>query len=465
MRKTDTVDKLHAREIDFRQVRVYRRENSSTYYTGLRVCGSVWTCPVCAAKVSERRKAKLQLAVDTHRAGGGGVSLLTLTVPHTPEHLPFELVDQVLRAFRSMGQGRNRWKQLIPGYIGFVRTLEVTHGSNGWHPHIHLLLFTESSIDLVVVRDLISSLWSRLVQKVGLLAPSEQRGCTLQDGSSASHYLTKWHIADEITKSTIKEGRQGGRTPWQLLADSMTGDKQAGRLFVDFSKAFKHRSQLQWSRGLIGLLESLYGVDLHELNAVDQELAAETVECKDRLVATIATSDWKLIRFHSLQGRVLEILRSYTHFHDDFHSDSMLDNLLLPYKQQYEERSKKQETFLAAIIRNLPFCRTISVFNASDCIRFFGGNRNSSYTIISEFKTSFSVERTFPPSNNYNFITLKQSERFGTRSLQNGKIFSRYGFLGRSQVETSQKQEISVKNNPHRDFFENIEPPSSVIQV
>ena len=50
---------------------------------GLQTCGSVWVCPVCGAKVVERRRGEIQQAMAMHRACGGEVHLLTLTVPHT----------------------------------------------------------------------------------------------------------------------------------------------------------------------------------------------------------------------------------------------------------------------------------------------------------------------------------------------------------------------------------------------
>jgi len=51
-------------------------------YRGLQTCGSVWTCPVCAAKIAERRRGELVQAMELHKSQGGFVSLLTLTTPH-----------------------------------------------------------------------------------------------------------------------------------------------------------------------------------------------------------------------------------------------------------------------------------------------------------------------------------------------------------------------------------------------
>ena len=57
------------------------KEHGTASYGGLQTCGSVWTCPVCAAKIAERRRVELLDAMELHKAQGGAVYLLTLTTP------------------------------------------------------------------------------------------------------------------------------------------------------------------------------------------------------------------------------------------------------------------------------------------------------------------------------------------------------------------------------------------------
>lgn len=292
-------------------VRVYRRgegEKSSTYYKGLQVCGSVWNCPVCASKVTERKRKELIEALTAHRASGGGVMLLTLTVPHTWEDRAFEVADNLLEAFRLFGQGRYRWTDMLPGYVGSVRALEVTHGANGWHPHLHVLVFTTApvgEVDRKSLEDRLFSRWDVVTQRVGFNPVNRSHGLRLDDGSEAGSYATKWGFAEELTKSSLKVGRrEGSRTPWELLADfTLNADRQAGQLFREFAAAFKGKSQLHWSRGLRNRL----GLGVEK---TDEQLASETVESEDVLAARIGPADWSLIRRHELRGLVLELLRS-----------------------------------------------------------------------------------------------------------------------------------------------------------
>ena len=239
------------RDLDQDGVPVYRRaRDQHTYFGGLMTCGNVWVCPVCAAKVSERRRQDLRAGLASHIASGGSVALLTLTVPHSIQHKAFDLVHTLLSLYRRAWSGRSALSGILEGYAGQVRALEVTHGVNGWHPHLHVLLFFNDTPDLHQAQTLIFDQWSRLVAGAGLGQVSLEHGVSLQDGTHASEYATKWGVVEEITKANVKQARRAGRTPFALLADYQTGDLQAGALFAEFTKAFKGRAQLHWSKGL-----------------------------------------------------------------------------------------------------------------------------------------------------------------------------------------------------------------------
>jgi len=38
--------------------------SDALYYAGLQTCGSPWACPLCSAKISERRREEVQQAID-----------------------------------------------------------------------------------------------------------------------------------------------------------------------------------------------------------------------------------------------------------------------------------------------------------------------------------------------------------------------------------------------------------------
>ena len=191
--------------------------------------------------------------------------------------------------------------------MGSVRALEVTHGANGWHPHLHVLVLTAAPVldaERIALQERLFKRWDVVCQRVGFSAVHPEHGLRLDNGSEAGSYATKWGFAEELTKSGLKVGRrEGSRTPWELLADfTLNADQRAGQLFREFAAAFKGKSQLHWSRGLrdrLGLNDE----------KTDEELANETVESEDLLVARISPANWSLIRRHELRGLVLELLR------------------------------------------------------------------------------------------------------------------------------------------------------------
>jgi len=285
-------------------VEVYRREDSATYYANLQACGSVWCCPVCAAKVSERRRVELVQALEEWKRRGGQVYLVTLTVPHYAGYKAFGLVETVLDLVRKFWSGRGAASGILPGYAGQIRALEVTHGENGWHPHVHILVFLERALEdseVFTVWEALYARWSSLVGASGLGTPNKH-GLTLQDGSEAAKYAGKWGLPEELTKAHIKQARRRGRTPFALLADHLDGDDQAGRLFREFARAFKGKRQLFWSRGLRDLLGLA-----HEKS--DDELAA-SVDALDALLGVLEPDDWRLVLQRELRGEVLEVARS-----------------------------------------------------------------------------------------------------------------------------------------------------------
>ncbi|MCH0743043.1 protein rep, partial [Pseudomonas aeruginosa] len=193
-------------------------EHGKAFFSGLQVCASVWACPVCAAKISERRRAELVTAVALAKSMGMHVKLLTLTVPHgLGDDLP-TLLGQIRNAWRRTTTGRagKDFRKLL-GIKGTIRALEVTHGQNGFHPHLHVLLFLEQDATNACVQGLFTPIWQDACAKAGLPRPSEAHGCRVDDGSKAAAYASKWGLESEMTKSHTKQGRNGSRTPWDFL--------------------------------------------------------------------------------------------------------------------------------------------------------------------------------------------------------------------------------------------------------
>lgn len=120
------------------------KETGRAQYGNLMLCGSVWTCPKCANRITTARSAEVLQAIQKAPAFG----FLTLTTPHhlgTP--LPKLLKMQALakEAFYRSHRVRNLLKML--GVHGRITATECTWGEvNGWHPHYHALLFLDKPV-------------------------------------------------------------------------------------------------------------------------------------------------------------------------------------------------------------------------------------------------------------------------------------------------------------------------------
>ena len=178
---------------------------------------------------------------------------------------------KALKIFYETTKVKELFKQMGVRYK--IKSLEMTYGKNGWHPHNHILLLTHNLVEnFADYIPLLAELWIKACTKAGLSAPSMTHGLDIRDGNYASEYIAKWGLDFELAKGHVKKGRNGGYTPFDLLQYSMIDGEMNGRtaksLWQEFGIASKGKRQLEWGRGL----KSLFGID----ELTDEELAQET---------------------------------------------------------------------------------------------------------------------------------------------------------------------------------------------
>ena len=306
----------------------YNEKREQAHYSNVQRCGSVWTCPICSAQISEGRRKELKQGME-HWQGqggwqeaGGAVYLLTLTNPHHHGDNLVQLLEgqkKALHRLWTLRKSREMFKAL--GKVGHITATEVTHGVNGWHPHYHILLFFKKPINSKVLRDFLALCWQNCCEKSGLKVPSLEHGCDLRDGKYADKYVSKWGLADEVTKGHIKKGKEGSLTPWDLLRQSEAGCEKSGHLFQVFAAAFKGKRQLSWSKGLKSLLK----VDIK----TDEELA-EVTENDSIEVDVLAMELWRLILKYKARADYLKAKE-----HDMKFGSKRADNLIMALAHSY----------------------------------------------------------------------------------------------------------------------------------
>lgn len=272
-------------------------------YGSLQLCGSVWSCPVCSAKINTVRAADIGAAVSSWHAPvfgpqpksgplpRGRVVFLTLTMRHRRGQ---ELDDLWTRGVsagwhastagsgwvadqadygvwvpRTVKSGKDKGKVKWGFRIGYARVVETTHGKNGWHVHVHALLFVRGDMtvkEAFALGDSMFSRWSASLVAAGFTAPTLENGVDVRligptDSTKVAEYFAKNTFAGqgnankagwEAAGGTGKSGRAANRTPFQILEDLCSGEdyptymKDLGRWWV-WEKASKGKRQLTWS--------------------------------------------------------------------------------------------------------------------------------------------------------------------------------------------------------------------------
>jgi hypothetical protein len=88
-----------------------RPEGRRAGIEGLVTCGSVWLCPVCAAKVAAKRAEELATVLDAVHAAGGSAFMLTLTIRHSAGDRLGLSKDE--RERRYVLDRRRRWRNRL----------------------------------------------------------------------------------------------------------------------------------------------------------------------------------------------------------------------------------------------------------------------------------------------------------------------------------------------------------------
>ena len=227
------------------------------------MCGSSWSCPVCAGRNSASRTRALQPQIASFMAAGGTSHLLTMTLRHTRQMPLNESLDALSRAWSGVTSGK-AWQRLSSqGDAEWVRGFDVTHSArHGWNPHIHSVVFLGSEFENpdAIAHDILSR-WRKKLAAIGWeSSPSAQDHRRVDNPAKAAAYAISPASIYEPTAMAIKRIRTGtnSRTPFEILSGANGFGRESARdkaLWVEYVKSVKGRRQAACSKGLTFKLE------------------------------------------------------------------------------------------------------------------------------------------------------------------------------------------------------------------
>jgi hypothetical protein len=222
-------------------------------WTGVLMCGHIWTCPVCSVRIRGERCKRVLRAVS---AAGGRWQMATFTVRHH-DGMPLQgLFKGTRTAWRGTRQGGKIQRIWTKRVSASVRAFEITHSKNGWHPHVHVLLRTSEWSDEEKA-DLLARWKLQVERALGLeCVPADEFAivwsdpidlCKGDELSQEDHQRTRYlfKLGLEIA-GTNKKGRRGSRTSWQIAEDAaLHRDAASVGLWLEYCRATKGQRMIE----------------------------------------------------------------------------------------------------------------------------------------------------------------------------------------------------------------------------
>jgi hypothetical protein len=257
-----------------------------------------------------RRSLELTQALGYWGELGNSVIFPTLTLPHAFGDPLAPRLDLISRALGLCHKGQG-WmvRRDALGYVGAVRAPEITDGPNGWHAHLHALLFVQGAVSDSVVdsyRDWLYGRWGHVVASAGfgeINAYGLDVKVTGRDTGRIGEYMQAveggWGMGAELTQAAAKYSR----TPvdsLRLLAQ--TGDLSGRARWLEAEAATKGKSSIRYSKGLRALVLP----EVEELS--DVEAASAEGLGRWLVKAWIEREEWVLLLKSGESGEALREL-------------------------------------------------------------------------------------------------------------------------------------------------------------
>ena len=274
------------------------------FYGNLAQCASVWHDPVCASKITERRRVEMAGVL----AGCKYYQLMvTRTFQHNREDHLADLQKDFSEAKRRMKSGWG-WAELEKqfGLIGSITGTEANYGLEyGFHLHDHGLYFFREGVDPDEFREAYLKRYTNAMAENGRYTSAIYGLDVRTTNDSVGDYVNKWGVESELAKYPVKRGREGHYSAFQVLQLYTEDISWARPVFLEYAMAMKGKKQLVYSRGLRD--------DLEAGREVSDEELVEKPEEEAKLFASLSLLQWRIILAREKRGELLEVASKGTH--------------------------------------------------------------------------------------------------------------------------------------------------------
>ena len=298
------------------------KEHHSAHYGKLSTCASVWVCPVCSAKITERKRTEIASALASPLGKQYSKFIVTTTLQHKSGDNSAVLVRALKDGKRQFTSGG--WYQRFSAkwqIVGGLYGNEFTYGKGtGCHFHTHDLIFSElaaSDLNVKAIRDEYSARFVDIMSQHGFYVSAEHGVAVEASNDAGALYVAKmgletrpkksdkWGIDWEMAKGALKVSKGDRFTPFELLDLYQAGDTWAGEMFKEFAQASKGLHQLRWGRGM----RAAFGLGVE---MTDEEIASAELDRDVKEFYNIARARWQTICKRKLRGFTLEVAKDAT---------------------------------------------------------------------------------------------------------------------------------------------------------
>lgn len=171
--------------------------------------------------------------------------MVTLTVRHR-DGMPLRWLGRgLMQAWRRTRQGGAMQRIWTERVKASVRSSDITYGSNGWHPHLHVLLHTDGLSD--AEKQTLLERWLLCVEReLGAeCVPNAEHAIAWSDPidwcNAPEEKRVRYLVKLGLELAGPKDGRRGSLSHWAVAALAADGDERMQHRWREFYRATKGR--------------------------------------------------------------------------------------------------------------------------------------------------------------------------------------------------------------------------------